>query len=281
MRSRTRLPERAQREAASQDKGKAYFLDLAARQVGSLRDSGTPRVRRWHEQGGRTSQQCSTVLRHSGPRTGAHSFRRMAGRYPTASTCTPRTARPGEQAGAGAHAPRATGPTNLSRQPSNSRPCLRAWLAWIRDAGRVSAQPNGHTSAMSPTLLNRRSRSRSSTAETAATARFRNRLSLSGEPCVKNQRNGPCGGSHDGECEIPGRACIWARAYERLKAYGEDATMLDSPAGDRRHSPSAHECLGNTYLGRAREPAIARRVRVARSPSHGEQCRAAAFAGDR
>ena len=48
--------------------------------------------------------------------------------------------------------------------------------------------------------------------------------------CVKNQRNGPCGGTRQGKCEIGEKDCIWARAYDRLKAYGEEEQMLDGPA---------------------------------------------------
>ncbi|MCY4087408.1 MAG: methylenetetrahydrofolate reductase C-terminal domain-containing protein [Actinomycetia bacterium] len=48
--------------------------------------------------------------------------------------------------------------------------------------------------------------------------------------CVKNQRNGPCGGTREGLCEIGEKECIWARAYERLKARGEEETMLAGPA---------------------------------------------------
>jgi methylenetetrahydrofolate reductase (NADPH) len=47
--------------------------------------------------------------------------------------------------------------------------------------------------------------------------------------CSKDQRNGPCGGSADGRCELDDKECIWSRAYERLKAYGESETMLDRP----------------------------------------------------
>jgi len=38
--------------------------------------------------------------------------------------------------------------------------------------------------------------------------------------CPKNQRNGPCGGSFEGWCEVyPNeKKCIWVRAYRRLKA---------------------------------------------------------------
>ncbi len=42
--------------------------------------------------------------------------------------------------------------------------------------------------------------------------------------CPKNQRNGPCGGSSEGWCEVyPGeRLCIWVKAYRRLRAMGKE-----------------------------------------------------------
>ncbi len=42
--------------------------------------------------------------------------------------------------------------------------------------------------------------------------------------CPKNQRNGPCGGSYEGWCEVyPNeRKCVWVKAYERLKARGKE-----------------------------------------------------------
>ncbi len=46
--------------------------------------------------------------------------------------------------------------------------------------------------------------------------------------CAKNQRNGPCGGTRDGRCEVDGYGdCIWLRAYERLKHDGTEAHLLD------------------------------------------------------
>ncbi len=33
--------------------------------------------------------------------------------------------------------------------------------------------------------------------------------------CRKRQRNGPCGGSHQGICEVEERTCLWVRAYRR------------------------------------------------------------------
>jgi methylenetetrahydrofolate reductase (NADPH) len=68
--------------------------------------------------------------------------------------------------------------------------------------------------------------------------------------CAKNQRNGPCGGSHDGLCEVAERECIWARAYERLKPYGEEDSMLDGPVVFTDNALSGTSAWANTFLGR-------------------------------
>lgn len=40
--------------------------------------------------------------------------------------------------------------------------------------------------------------------------------------CPKHTRNGACGGSKDGYCEVNvDRLCVWVRAYRRMKKYGE------------------------------------------------------------
>lgn len=45
--------------------------------------------------------------------------------------------------------------------------------------------------------------------------------------CAKNQRNGPCGGTKDGLCEVAGFGdCIWLRAYERRKYDGNERELL-------------------------------------------------------
>ncbi|MDP2719904.1 MAG: methylenetetrahydrofolate reductase C-terminal domain-containing protein [Dehalococcoidia bacterium] len=45
--------------------------------------------------------------------------------------------------------------------------------------------------------------------------------------CPKNQRNGPCGGSYRGWCEVypEEKKCIWVKAYRRLKAQGREDTI--------------------------------------------------------
>ena len=44
--------------------------------------------------------------------------------------------------------------------------------------------------------------------------------------CPKHTRNGACGGSRDGWCEVhPDRKCVWVRAYARLKHCGLALTL--------------------------------------------------------
>ena len=68
--------------------------------------------------------------------------------------------------------------------------------------------------------------------------------------CVKNQRNGPCGGSLGGECEVPGKPCIWAEAYERLEPYGEAQDMLQREPVLQDNALRGSSAWANTFLGR-------------------------------
>jgi len=73
--------------------------------------------------------------------------------------------------------------------------------------------------------------------------------------CPKGERNGPCGGSHDGICEVQPRTCVWVRAYDRLKPYGQELSMLDRPPvvvdnALRRTSAWANAFLGRDHVGR-------------------------------
>lgn len=76
--------------------------------------------------------------------------------------------------------------------------------------------------------------------------------------CPKNQRNGACGGSFNGWCEVyPNeRKCVWVRAYARLKKYGEEGQI------DAYQMPPANWDLyqtsswSNYYLGKDHSAAI-------------------------
>jgi methylenetetrahydrofolate reductase (NADPH) len=68
--------------------------------------------------------------------------------------------------------------------------------------------------------------------------------------CAKNQRNGPCGGTRDGLCEVYDTECIWSQAYERLKAYGEETEMLSNPVVVKDNALARTSAWANDLLGR-------------------------------
>lgn len=71
--------------------------------------------------------------------------------------------------------------------------------------------------------------------------------------CAKNERNGPCGGSLADACEVTktGKSCIWVRAYHRKRAYGEDpATLLNRPPIIKNNDLSGTSGWANCFLYR-------------------------------
>lgn len=69
--------------------------------------------------------------------------------------------------------------------------------------------------------------------------------------CAKNQRNGPCGGTREGRCEVDGFGdCIWLRAYERLKYVGKEKQLLDHVPVIQNHELRRTSAWANHWLGR-------------------------------
>ncbi|HEY1679985.1 MAG TPA: methylenetetrahydrofolate reductase C-terminal domain-containing protein [Candidatus Sulfotelmatobacter sp.] len=69
--------------------------------------------------------------------------------------------------------------------------------------------------------------------------------------CAKNQRNGPCGGTREGRCEVDGYGdCIWLRAYERLKHDGCDEKLLDHVPVVQNQGLRGTSAWANLWLGR-------------------------------
>ncbi|MCY3021088.1 MAG: methylenetetrahydrofolate reductase C-terminal domain-containing protein [Planctomycetota bacterium] len=68
--------------------------------------------------------------------------------------------------------------------------------------------------------------------------------------CAKNQRNGPCGGTREGRCEVLEKECIWARAYDRLKYYGQEQEMLAHAPLLQDNALRETSSWANTFLGR-------------------------------
>jgi methylenetetrahydrofolate reductase (NADPH) len=70
--------------------------------------------------------------------------------------------------------------------------------------------------------------------------------------CPKQQRNGPCGGSYEGWCEVyPGeRQCIWVQAYDRLKVFKEQEKIEDHIAPPCNWALWQTPSWLNFYLGK-------------------------------
>ncbi|MCD6308294.1 MAG: methylenetetrahydrofolate reductase C-terminal domain-containing protein [Candidatus Latescibacteria bacterium] len=69
--------------------------------------------------------------------------------------------------------------------------------------------------------------------------------------CPKQQRNGPCGGSRLDACEVyPDRPCVWHRAYERAKAFGELEELRGTIVGPKDWSLDATSGWVNFHLDR-------------------------------
>jgi methylenetetrahydrofolate reductase (NADPH) len=69
--------------------------------------------------------------------------------------------------------------------------------------------------------------------------------------CAKNQRNGPCGGTREGRCEVDGYGdCIWLRAYERLKHDGSEQELLQHAPTIQNQGLRGTSAWANLWLGR-------------------------------
>jgi methylenetetrahydrofolate reductase (NADPH) len=70
--------------------------------------------------------------------------------------------------------------------------------------------------------------------------------------CPKYLFNGQCGGSTEGWCEVfPGqRKCIYVRAYDRLKPYGEEESLKEGYIQPRNWALDQTSSWANYFLGR-------------------------------
>jgi methylenetetrahydrofolate reductase (NADPH) len=70
--------------------------------------------------------------------------------------------------------------------------------------------------------------------------------------CPKFLVNGQCGGSTDGWCEVfPGKKrCIYVRAYDRLKPYGEEESLKEGYVRPRNWVLDQTSSWANYFLGR-------------------------------
>ena len=86
--------------------------------------------------------------------------------------------------------------------------------------------------------------------------------------CAKNQRNGPCGGTRAGRCEVDGYGdCIWLRAYERLKHDGREDQLLAHAPVVQDQSLRGTSSWANFWLGRDHTARVAATRRAGKNHS--------------
>jgi methylenetetrahydrofolate reductase (NADPH) len=238
------LLEVAEREGASPDKGKSFFLELAARQVAIARGLGYAGA----YLGGTSKAGDFAAVLDRAAAYGSDDAWGMPGAFYLYE----------EDRASGLNGPARAGRGRARRVPLGYRanravhslafePGSRGFRAAGRVYGAAERAHLGHLvhvaeQAIKIPLFDCRDCGDCSLPEIA--------YLCPESQCVKSQRNGPCGGSRDGECEIPGRPCIWARAYERLKPYGEDGAMLDRPPAIADNALRRTSAWANTFLGR-------------------------------
>ena len=120
-----------------------------------------------------------------------------------------------------------------------------------RSAPRSIAAPSAPDSGGHCMCSSRRSRRRSSSAVDCGDCSLAETgVSLSRSPSApRDERNGPCGGSRDGRCEVDDRACVWALAYDRLKPYGEEDAVASRAPTIADVALRDTSAWANTFLG--------------------------------
>ncbi len=73
------------------------------------------------------------------------------------------------------------------------------------------------------------------------------------ETCPKHLRNGPCGGTYLGHCEVVDQPCVWVGVHARAHAAGRERDLADLHPAARPHAPG-HQLL-DQLPPRPRQPA--------------------------
>ena len=73
------------------------------------------------------------------------------------------------------------------------------------------------------------------------------------QTCPKNMRNGPCGGTKNGQCEVVDKPCIWVAVYERAKATNRIDSLQTFVPPPRRDLQGTSSWV-NYFLGRDSRP---------------------------
>ena len=250
-----------ERHAASPDKGRSFFLDLAAKHIAVARGLGFDGVYLGGHMPGPTSARFWTWPTASGKTTGGRSRRRSS--FPFADEfylfeADPETKLSSDVVNAEYLESKRRRKTEL-RVPLKYRfsrrlhaaafepeahlfPAGRSFYRHVEKAPTVAKVAHGLEQMAKVPLFGCRDCGDCSLPEIAYVCPE--------SQCAKNQRNGPCGGTREGLCEVYDTECIWSQAYERLKAYGEEESMLDGPVVVKDNALAGTSAWANTFLGR-------------------------------
>ncbi len=254
-----------ERHAASPDKGRAWALDLAARQVAIARGMGF----RGAYLGGHLKTEdyahhpraAPTTTRTAGPTSPGELQYDLDGEWylyerdPADRAVASEAAQPRVREVAAQAAPRPRRAGALQGQPPRAPPRLRGRTPRWRGPGqalyeRVERAPKIVGKALH--MAEQAAKVPMFECRDCGDCSLPDIAYLCPESqCAKNQRNGPCGGTReDSLCEVGEKTCIWALAYDRLKAYGEESTMLDGPPVIKDNALAHTSAWANTFLGR-------------------------------
>ena len=211
----------------------------------------------------RRSARSSTAPTRSAPATGESSRARSSSRSRTSSISSSATPRPGLSSD---DVSRRTWSRSDARRTDLRVPFKYRFSRRVHDAVFATDAPllpagrsvlrGGREGAAagaqgSRTRSSRPRRSRSSAARTAATARCpRSPTSARSRSARRTSATAPVADTRDGLCEVYDTECIWSQAYERLKAYGEEESMLDGPVVVKDNALAGTSAWANTFLGR-------------------------------
>ena len=255
----------AERHGASPDKGRAFFVDLAAKHLAVVRGLGFDGV---YLGGHMPAETFGEILdRAQAVRAGRLArvrardpVRRVAGEFHFFER-DPETGLSSDVVNAAyleSKRQRRTDlrvPLKYRLQPPPPRHGVRERRAALRrPAGRVyRARREG---AREPcgglrTRSSRPRRCRSSAARTAATARSpRSRTSAPSRSARRTSATARAAGRATACARCTTRSASGREAYERLKAYGEEESMLDGPVVVKDNALAGTSAWANTFLGR-------------------------------
>ena len=264
LRGQRRVAGQCEKYAAGPDKGQAFFRELAAKQLAVFRGLGFAAGYLGGIAKRRPSARSSTWPRATRPTIGASSSRKSSSRSPTSSSSSSTIPRPAWEAPiASIRSSSPRWPVRRNRKRSRSTTGCRAScmrLAFTprprasrRDAAALSplGQEARHLWPRWSTALERASKHALYGCQDCGDCSLPECAYLCPRySCSKCGRNGPCGGSADGRCELGDKECLWARIYERLKSYGQSQTMLDGPLAFHNAELDRTSSWANFYLQR-------------------------------